>query len=197
MSPEERRAFIASNEDLHASCTLDPYFNERFRMPLPRPEDREYAHVHPYKGNLVATYTNTEPLFHVGEVPVYCVYYALDDMGDPLLPVDTCFFSPILAMAAIDNYLALEPKARHAYWRMEFTGPWKLMHQNYRMQPSLPAIAETLRQVDIEAADPDIDIFFSDASEFAAHIRATLKPLFAQLSCGSPIKPTDYEGELQ
>jgi hypothetical protein len=155
---------------VHAAATLDPLFNESFTMPLPTAAKRRYVEMTPYRGHTIATYRDPldEPLYRVAGVPVFVVYFALDEMGDPITPVDTCFWSPFLAMAMIDQYVGMTEGERKRYWKQQ--GHWPMIHQNYNAQHRLPALMDTLRNVAAECADPDLDLMYGDASEFGKKI---------------------------
>ena len=109
----------------------------------------------------------------VGKVPVFAVYFALDEMGDSITPVDTCFWSPFLAMAMIDQYVALNEHERKAYWKQQ--GAWPMIHQNYSAQHQLPMLVDTLRNVAAECSDPDLDLMYGDASEFGREMAKRIK----------------------
>lgn len=175
---------------IHAAATLDPYFNERFRMPLPDASKRRYAHMAAYRGCTIATYKDPlgEPLYVVSGVPVFVVYFALDETGDPITPVDTCFWSPFLAMAMIDQYVALNEHERKQWW--EAQGAWTMIHENYNAQHQLPMLLDTLRNVAAECADPDLDLMYSDASEFGKAMAAKIKKGLSAL----PNVPKPEEG---
>lgn len=151
---------------IHAAATLDPYFNESFKMPLPNAAQRRYEALTPYRGYTVATYKDPldEALYDISGVPVFVVYFALDEMGDSITPVDTCFWSPFLAMAMIDQYVALTEHERKHWWKRE--GAWPMIHQNYNAQHRLPALVDLLRKLAAEASDPDLDLMYGDATEF-------------------------------
>ena len=160
---------------LHAAATLDPLFNESFTMPLPDASKRRYAHMAAYQGHTIATYKDPldEPVYLVGTVPVFAVYFALDELGDPITPLDTCFWSPFLAMAMIDQYVALSEHERKQWWKAQ--GAWPMIHQNYSAQHQLPMLLDTLRNVAAECADPDLDLMYGDASEFGRAMAAKIK----------------------
>ena len=160
---------------LHASASLDPYFNESFRMPLPDAAKRRYAHMAEYRGYTVATYKDPldEPVYRVGKVPVFAVYFALDEMGDSITPVDTYFWSPFLAMAMIDQYVGLTENERKLWWKRQ--GAWPMIHQNYSAQHQLPMLVDTLRNVAAECDDADIDLMYGDASEFGREMAQRIK----------------------
>lgn len=151
---------------VHAAATLDPMFNESFRMPLPSADKRKYAHMASYKGYTIATYKDPldEPVYLVGKVPVFAVYFALDELGESITPVDTCFWSPFLAMAMVDQYLAMNEHERKQWWKAQ--GAWPMIHQNYSAQHQLPMLVDSLRRVAAECSDPDLDLMYGDASEF-------------------------------
>lgn len=176
---------------LHASASLDPYFNESFRMPLPDAAKRRYAHMAEYRGYTVATYKDPldEPVYRVGKVPVFAVYFALDEMGDSITPVETCFWSPFLAMAMIDQYVALNEHERKQWWKAQ--GAWPMIHQNYSAQHQLPMLVDTLRNVAAECDDADIDLMYGDASEFGKAMAAKIKKGLSTLH-GVP-KPKEGE----
>lgn len=155
---------------LYATATADPFFNESFKMPLPPPEKRRYAHLAPYRGYAIATYKDAldEPLYFVAKVPVFVVYFAVDDRGDPITPIDTCFWSPFLAMAMIDTYVAMTEHERKTWWKTQ--GTWPLIHQNYSAQHQLPMLLDTMRDIASESADPDLDLLYGDATEYGKHV---------------------------
>ena len=160
---------------LHAAATLDPLFNESFTMPLPDASKRRYAHMAAYRGHTIATYKDPldEPVYLVGTVPVFAVYFALDELGDPITPLDTCFWSPFLAMAMIDQYVAMTEHERKVYWKQQ--GAWPMIHQNYSAQHQLPMLVDTLRNVAAECSDPDLDLMYGDASEFGREMAKRIK----------------------
>lgn len=160
---------------LYATATADPFFNESFKMPLPPPDKRRYDHMAPYRGYTIATYKDAldEPLYRVAKVPVYAVYFALDTFGDPITPVDTCFWSPFLAMAMIDIYVAMNENERKTWWKCQ--GAWPLIHQNYSSQHHLPMLLDTMRNIAAECADPDLDLLFGDAGEFGKHVEKRIR----------------------
>jgi hypothetical protein len=160
---------------LHASATLDPYFNESFKMPLPSADKRRYVDMTTYKGYTIATYKDPldEPLYRIGKVPVFAVYFALDELGESITPVETCFWSPFLAMAMVDQYVALTEHERKSWWKAQ--GAWPMIHQNYSAQHQLPMLVDTLRNVAAECADPDLDLMYGDASEFGRAMAAKIK----------------------
>lgn len=180
---------------LYAAATLDPIFNESHAMPLPSPAQREYEHMAEYRGHFVATYKDTLdlPLYRVNGSPIYAVYFALDALGDPITPVDTCFWSPFLAMAMIDQYIALNEHDRKAYWKKQ--GPWRLIHQNYNAQHQLPQLLDTMRSLAAEATDPDIDIMYGDASEFSAYIAARMTEALDTISQSTTYAPRSADDE--
>lgn len=157
-----------------AAATLDPYFNESFKMPLPNAAQRRYEALTPYRGYTVATYKDPldEPLYHVSGVPVFVVYFALDEMGDSITPVDTCFWSPFLAMAMIDQYVGMTEAERKSYWKQQ--GAWTMIHQNYNAQHRLPALMDMLRTLAAECSDPDLDLMYGDATEFGKWMAASI-----------------------
>lgn len=154
-------------------------------MPAPVASKRKYVHVATYQDFTIGTYLSPEPIYKVGDCPVYCVYYVLDDCGDPLLPVDLPVWTPAIAYALIDVFVSLSDADRDLWWRQR--GPWRLLHQNYRMQQFLPGIAEVLRRLYVEAKDDGLDVFYTDASEFAAHVVSMLKPVFAAIDGAGPV----------
>lgn len=160
---------------VYASATTDPYFNESFKMPLPTATQRRYADMTPYRGYTIATYKDAldEPLYRVAKVPVFVVYFALDEMGESITPVDTCFWSPFLAMAMVDQYVALTEHERKLWWKAQ--GAWPMLHQNYSAQHQLPMLVDTLRNVAAECSDPDLDLLYGDATEFGAAMAAKIK----------------------
>lgn len=160
---------------LYASASLDPYFNESFRMPLPDASKRRYAHMAAYRGCTIATYKDPldEPVYLIGTTPVFAVYFALDELGDPITPLDTCFWSPFLAMAMIDQYVAMTEHERKVYWKQQ--GAWPMIHQNYSAQHQLPMLVDTLRNVAAECSDPDLDLMYGDASEFGREMAKRIK----------------------
>ncbi|QZI85597.1 hypothetical protein CPT_Suzuki_024 [Stenotrophomonas phage Suzuki] len=160
---------------MHAAATSDPYFNESFPMPLPPPEKRRYAHMASYRGYTIATYKDMldEPVYHVDGVPIFVVYFALDDLGDSITPVDTCFWSPFLARAMIDIYVGMTEGERKAWWKRQ--GTWPMIHQNYSSQHHLPMLLDVMRGIAAECDDPDLDLLFGDASEFGQHIQKRIK----------------------
>ncbi|MGH8074256.1 MAG: hypothetical protein ACREO4_09300 [Lysobacter sp.] len=179
---------------VHAAATLDPYFNESFKMPLPSATQRRYADMTPYRGYTVATYKDPldEPLYRVGKVPVFVVYFALDEMGESITPVETCFWSPFLAMAMIDQYVGMTEHERKLYWKQQ--GAWSMIHQNYSAQHQLPMLLDTLRNVAAECSDPDLDLLYGDATEFgramAQRIKAGLETIHRVA------KPKDGEDDI-
>lgn len=170
--PLEMELDFFQSDAWYYSATLDPLFNETYKMPLP--EKRKYKKVVPYRGYSIATYLQDSPIYHVGNIPVYCVYFALDEMGDSLTPVDTCFWSPFLAIAMVDAYAQLTDGDKAEWWKQQ--GMWKLIHANYRLQRMLPPVVDILRTVAAECADSDVSVMFDDAQEFADHITKILKP---------------------
>lgn len=159
---------------VHAAATLDPYFNESFKMPLPNAAQRRYEALTPYRGYTIGTYKDPldEPVYVASGVPVFVVYFALDDMGDSITPVDTCFWSPFLAMAMIDQYIGMTEGERKAFWKAQ--GAWPMIHQNYNAQHRLPALMDTMRTLAAEASDPDLDLMYGDATEFGKHVTAAI-----------------------
>lgn len=177
---------------VHAAATQDPYFNESFKMPLPLANKRKYDCMTDYRGYTVATYKDPldEPLYRVAGVPVYAVYFALDEFGDPITPVDTCFWSPFLAMAMIDQYIGMTEGERKLWWKAQ--GAWPMIHQNYNAQHQLPALVDALRQVAAECSDSDIDIMYGDASEFG---REMARKIAVQLNTIATVpRPKDKDG---
>lgn len=159
---------------LHAAATLDPYFNESFAMPLPNATQRRYAHMTNYRGYTIATYKDPldEPLFCVATVPVFVVYFALDEMGESITPVETCFWSPFLTMAMIDQYVAMTEHDRKLWWKRQ--GPWQMIHQNYSAQHRLPGLIDMMRTLAAECSDPDLDLLYGDASQFGKYMEASI-----------------------
>lgn len=159
---------------LHATATLDPYFNESFKMPLPSASQRRYTEMTPYRGYTIATYKDPleEPLYRVNKIPVFVVYFALDEMGDSITPVDTCFWSPFLAMAMVDQYVALNEHERKLWWKMQ--GAWPMIHQNYNAQHRLAPLVDMMRTLAAECSDPDLDLMYGDASEFGKYMEASI-----------------------
>lgn len=160
---------------VRAAATLDPYFNESFKMPLPDASQRRYEALTPYRGFMIGTYKDPldEPVYEVSKVPVFAVYFALDEMGDSITPVDTCFWSPFLAMAMIDQYVAMSEHERKRYWKSQ--GQWTMIHQNYNAQHRLPALMDMLRTLAAEASDPDLDLMYGDATEFGKRVVAAIE----------------------
>lgn len=159
---------------VYAAATQDPLFNESFPVPLPTPEKRKYVSVVPYRDHVIATYKDPldEPLYYVAGVPIFAVYFALDELGGVIAPLDTCFWSPFLAMAFIDQYIAMNEHDRKAFWKSQ--GPWRMIHQNYNGQHQLPFLVDTLRQVAAEASDPDADLCYDDVSAFGRALEAKI-----------------------
>ena len=176
---------------LYASASLDPYFNESFRMPLPDASKRRYAHMAAYRGYTIATYKDPldEPVYLVGTVPVFAVYFALDELGDPITPLDTCFWSPFLAMAMIDQYVAMTEHERKVYWKQQ--GAWPMIHQNYSAQHQLPALVDCMRTIAAEASDPDLDLLYGDATEYGKFVSASITAALDVI----PRTPAPKEGE--
>ena len=160
---------------IHAAATQDPFFNESFKMPLPDASHRRYAEMTPYRGYTIATYKDPldEPLYRIGRVPVFVVYFALDELGDSITPVDTCFWSPFLAMAMVDQYVGMTEGERKLWWKRQ--GAWPMIHQNYSAQHQLPMLVDTLRTLAAECADPDLDLMYGDATEFGSYIEKRIK----------------------
>ena len=143
-------------------------------MPLPTPEKRKYVSVDPYRDYVIATYKDPldEPLYYVAGVPIFAVYFALDELGGVIAPLDTCFWSPFLAMAFIDQYIAMSEHDRKAFWKAQ--GQWRMIHQNYNGQHQLPFLVDTLRRVAAEASDPDADLCYDGVSAFGRAIEAKI-----------------------
>lgn len=157
-------------------------------MTYPVPEKRHYKDLIPYRGYFVGVYIDTtKPATDVG-CPSYQHYFPVDDLGDPILPVDVPFWSPVLAMSAIDVHIMLG-EDKTAYRR---TGsPWAAMHQNYRLQRCLPALANALRRVNQLVTDPKIDVRYMDADDLADAIKAELAPIWKALDTAGR-----YPGDL-
>lgn len=159
---------------LYAAATLDPMFNESFNMPLPSASQRRYVSLENYRGYSIATYKDPldEPVYFVGKVPVFAVYFTIDDLGDSITPVDTCFWSPFLAMAMIDQYVALTEHERKLWWKRQ--GAWPMIHQNYSAQHQLPMLVDSMRNIAAECSDPDLDLLYGDATEFGREMETKI-----------------------
>jgi len=175
MSDRSYIAMRASKRDspqacLYATATQDPLFNESFPMPMPPPEKRTYVSAVTYRDYTIATYKDPleEPLYRVAGVPIFVVYFALGEFGEVIAPVDTCFWSPFLAMAFIDQYIGMKEEERQAYWQMK--GPWRMIHQNYNAQHQLPFLVDTLRKVAARSSDPDADLYYDGVTDFGKSI---------------------------
>jgi hypothetical protein len=144
-------------------------------MPLPLAKNRKYVHMTEYRGYTIATYKDPldEPVYSIGKVPVFAVYFALDEFGDVLTPVDTCFWSPFLAMAFIDQYVALTEHERKLYWKQQ--GAWPMLHQNYNAQHILPRLVDSMRNIAAECTAPDLDVWHDSASEYGAEVEKRIK----------------------
>ena len=176
---------------LYAAATLDPMFNESFKMPLPSASQRRYVSLENYQGYSIATYKDPldEPVYLVGKIPVFAVYFALDEMGDPITPLDTCFWSPFLAMAMVDQYIALNEHERKLWWKQQ--GAWRMIHQNYSAQHQLPALVDCMRTIAAEASDPDLDLLYGDATEYGKFVSASITAALDVI----PRTPAPKEGE--
>lgn len=154
-------------------------------MAPPTADKRKYAHLASHRDYTIATYRQDTPIYLVGDVPVFVVYYVLDEMGEPLLPIDLPVWSPHVAFALIDTYISLNTEERNGWHREQ--GPWRLLHQLYRMQAFLPGVAEALRKVFIECSDDDLDVFYNDAADFGAHLLKSLAPVIAAIDSAGPV----------
>lgn len=157
-------------------------------MPAPPAKTRKYSHVAEHRGYSIATYQQATPVYIVGDVPVFAVYYVLDEMGDNLLPIDLPVWSPHIAYALVDSFLELNP-AEKDKWRGAKGSPWLILHQLYRMQAMMPGVAAVLLRLYRECQEDGLDLFYEDAAELGKHIHETLAPVIAALDGAGPVPP--------
>lgn len=68
------------------------------------PGKRKFVATHEFLGLTIATMHTGKPLYMVGSIPVYALYFVLDDFGDNALPIDTAFISPWMALTAVQAF---------------------------------------------------------------------------------------------
>ena len=137
-----------------------------------------------YRGYGIATLKSDTPLYRVSGVPIFVLYFAVDDLGDPITPCETAFWSPFLAMAMIDQYISMTENERKQWWKKQ--GAWPMIHQNYNAQHRLPPLLDLLRSVAAECEDPDLDLLYGDASDFGKALSETLKCQLQKIDIHDP-----------
>jgi hypothetical protein len=142
--------------------------------------DRTYTHQHPYRGFIVATFTDSgKPVGEFGDVPIFARYYVLDEFEQNVIPHDMWHWSPVEAYASIDALHAVNPQLEVAKW-----GPYyDRMHAHRRLARLLPWTHERLEALRASAEDWT----FNSGEECQTEVEKLFAPLFAQLKTAGPI----------
>lgn len=132
----------------------------------PSAEKRRYAVTVPYRGYTIALWRSPdEPAFMFGDMPIYDLFFVLDELGDNALPIDVPFASPFECYSAIDLFCYLEANPE---WKLRNgRNVWTYLMQNKCMERNVGEIMSFFHdlQKDMQSFNPDPD-FGDDPKEF-------------------------------
>jgi hypothetical protein len=161
---------------------LQRLFGKYAMSRYPKPSARKYASISDYRGYSVALYRSPDgPAFTYGEIPLYDLYFIIDDMGDIVLPVDIPFASPFEACMAIDLFHYLDSNPR---WKLANPNEtiWNYLVQNKCMERNVYQIMDLLRNLKLAMqefnSDPD---FGDDPVKFVADQVASIDRILQQI----------------
>lgn len=141
--------------------------------------DRTYAHQYPYRGFIVAAYTeNGKALGSFGDTPIFARYYVLDEFEQNVIPLDQWFWSPVDAYAAIDALHIANPTAD----KMKWGAYYERVAQQRRLARFIPSAHEAL--IGLHTASEDWT--FNSGEECAEVVKRALGPYIEQLDKVGP-----------
>lgn len=137
------------------------FFGKYTMNQYPPAAKRKYAHTVEFRGFLIGLYRSEKPCFEVGEMPVYDLYFVLDDMGDPVLPVDLPLGSLFQCHAAIDlfHYLKDNPAFKLTHPGKSI---WTYLQENTRYERHLGDVMNFLRDIETDVRNLNADPDFGD-----------------------------------
>lgn len=131
----------------------------------PPASDRQYAAMIDYRDYTVALYRApaNSPAFEVNGLPIFDLYFILDEMGENLLPIDIPLASAFQAFAAIDAYLRWDTPQ----WKHENPGKslWELVRENTAAGSKFAEVMDFTREIRSRVAAFSVDEDFGDDPE--------------------------------
>lgn len=173
------------------------YFGKYTMNQYPSAAKRKYAKIVPYRDYSIGLYRTdpNAPIFEIDGMPICEVYFALDEMGDNVLPVDAPLSSMLEAMAVINLYKRCDNDA----WRCAHPNKpmWSFVQESIAAGRNCVDMLDFLREVQqrVIAFDPADDEFGDDPKAWKEETQKFMTDFLFQMSGNS--RRTQYSDDGQ
>lgn len=141
----------------------------------PKADKRRYAQTITHRGYSIALWRSPgEPCFTYGDMPIYDLYFVLDELGDNVLPIDLPFMSPCECYAAIDLFCFLDTSSFRT--NNPNKNIWSYLQEDRCMARSLGDVSTFFRELllSIQEFQPDPE-FGDDPVDFMKSMEAQIE----------------------